>query len=74
LWSLQSFNRIDSQKSPFDGDFRYWWNHLGFRLMRPSSLQREYLFKKQKGLCLHCKNPFGQKICFMLKLIIRTAF
>ena len=27
--------------------------------MGPSSPQREYLLKKQKGLCLHCKNSFS---------------
>lgn len=58
-WSLQSYNRIDSKRSPFDGDQQYWCNHSGFRLMGPNSPKREYLLRKQKGLCLYCKNPFS---------------
>ena len=57
-WSLQSYNRIDSQRTPYDGDLEYWSQHSGYRTMGSSSPKREFLFKQQKGRCSICKKPF----------------
>ena len=57
-WSLQAYNRIDSNKSPYDGDVRYWSLHSGIRTMGISSPKREYLLKIQEGKCLICLKLF----------------
>lgn len=67
-WSLQSYNRIDSKRSPFDGDVKYWCNHSGYRLMGLSSPQREYLLKKQKNLCKCCSIPFSPEELFYAEM------
>ena len=57
-WSLQSYNRIESQRTPYDGDLEYWSQHSGYRIMGSSSPKREFLFKQQKGRCSICGKPF----------------
>lgn len=58
-WSLQAYNRIKSQRSPYDGDIGYWSQHSGYRTMGPSSPKREYLLRQQKGVCPFCKKGFS---------------
>jgi len=57
-WSLQAYNRIKSERSPYDGDIRYWSQHSGYRTMGTSSPKREYLLRRQKGVCPLCKKGF----------------
>lgn len=39
-WSLQAYNRIDSSRSPYDGDIKYWSLHGGGRTMGVTSPKR----------------------------------
>jgi RNA-directed DNA polymerase len=67
-WTLQAYNRIDSKKSPYDGDVPYWCQHSGYRLMGPSSPKREFLLKKQKGFCKICLIPFSPEELFLAEI------
>lgn len=58
-WSLQSYNRVDSKRSPYDGDSKYWSRHPGMRLMGMGSPKRDVFLRMQDGLCAHCGQPFG---------------
>jgi RNA-directed DNA polymerase len=61
-WSLVTYNRIQSARSPFDGDVTYWMNHAprspaGSIIGQSGKIQ--FLLKAQKGICRQCKKPFS---------------
>lgn len=53
---LSNYIKIQGEKSPFDGDQKYWTDRIGNRFQESS--QRAKLFKQQKGICTWCKGAF----------------
>jgi RNA-directed DNA polymerase len=71
-WSLQAYNRIDPQKSPYDGNIHYWSQHSGYKIMGISSPKRDFLLRQQKGFCVLCKKPFTPDDFFYMEIDHKT--
>ncbi|MFM6401326.1 group II intron reverse transcriptase/maturase [Planktothrix sp.] len=48
--------KIQSERSPYDGDLIYWSSRMGSHPEMPA--EKSYLLKKQKGRCAYCRLHF----------------
>jgi RNA-directed DNA polymerase len=54
---IKRFVKVQSSRSPYDGDWAYWSSRLGKNPQIPQKVA--ILLKKQKGKCTYCNNLFS---------------
>jgi RNA-directed DNA polymerase len=62
--TVSRYIKVQSHKSPFDGDWVYWLTRLGRDPTKPRRVTR--LLKRQRSRCAHCG------LCFMAEDVMEA--